>query len=110
MPPDTDGAVRSPKEVDNRDSAPVGLGTQKEKLEATSARNTDCSPGRHSSIRRDFGPTHESVGPDLVRDLVTLIQQAEADEGVRALVFKSANPDYFISHVDVTKISEYRER
>ena len=27
---------------------------------------------------------------------------------MRVLVFKSADPDYFISHVDVTKISEYR--
>jgi hypothetical protein len=25
------------------------------------------------------------------------------------LVFKSADPDYFISHVDVTRIKEYRE-
>jgi hypothetical protein len=24
-------------------------------------------------------------------------------------VFKSADPDYFIAHVDVTRISEYRE-
>ena len=49
------------------------------------------------------------LGPELVRDLVSLIQQAEADNGVRILVFKSADPDYFISHVDVTKIKEYRE-
>ena len=48
------------------------------------------------------------LGPELVRDLVTLIKKAEADESVRVLVFESANPDYFISHVDGTKISEYR--
>ena len=28
---------------------------------------------------------------------------------VKVLVFKSADPDYFISHVDVTRITEYRE-
>jgi enoyl-CoA hydratase/carnithine racemase len=48
-------------------------------------------------------------GPDLVRDLVSLIQQAEADNGIRVLVFKSADPDFFISHVDVTRIGENRE-
>lgn len=49
------------------------------------------------------------LGPELVRDLVSLIQKAEADDTVQVLVFKSADPDYFIAHVDVTRISEYRE-
>src|SRR5215831_12305016 len=31
-------------------------------------------------------------------------------ELVRDLVFSSADPDYFISHVDVTRIGEYREQ
>ena len=31
-------------------------------------------------------------GPELVRDLVSLIQQAEADEAVQVIVFKSATP------------------
>ena len=50
------------------------------------------------------------LGPELVRDLVSLIQQAEADDAIRVLVFKSADKDYFISHVDVTRIAEYREQ
>ena len=54
-------------------------------------------------------PPMNLLGPELVRDLVSLIQQAEADDAVRVLVFKSADPDYFISHVDVTRIGEYRE-
>jgi len=49
------------------------------------------------------------LGPELVRDLVSLIQQAEADDAIRVLVFKSADPAYFISHVDITKIREYRQ-
>src|SRR5215813_7090136 len=49
------------------------------------------------------------LGPELVRDLVSLIQTAEAEEAFRVLVFNSADPDYFISHVDVTRIKEYRE-
>ena len=54
-------------------------------------------------------PPMNLLGPELVRDLVSLIQRAEADSTVRVLVFKSADPDYFISHVDVTKIREYRQ-
>jgi hypothetical protein len=54
-------------------------------------------------------PPMNLLGPELVRDLVSLIQRAEADEAVKVLVFKSADADYFISHVDVTKIKEYRE-
>ena len=53
-------------------------------------------------------PPMNLLGPELVRDLVSLIQRVEADEAVKVLVFKSADPDYFISHVDVTRINEYR--
>src|SRR4029450_9389021 len=49
-------------------------------------------------------PPMNLLGPELVRDLVSLIQRAEGD----VLVFTSADPDYFISHVDLTRIAEYR--
>jgi enoyl-CoA hydratase/carnithine racemase len=54
-------------------------------------------------------PPMNLLGPELVRDLVSLIQQAEADKALKVLVFRSADPDYFISHVDVTQIKEYRQ-
>ena len=54
-------------------------------------------------------PPMNLLGPELVRDLVSLIQSAEADDDAQVLVFKSADPDYFISHVDVTRIKENRE-
>ncbi len=54
-------------------------------------------------------PPMNLLGPELVRDLVLLIQQAESDDTVKVLVFKSGDPDYFISHVDVTRINENRE-
>ncbi len=54
-------------------------------------------------------PPMNLLGPELVCDLVSLIQQVEADGSLRVLVFKSADPDYFISHVDVTSIKENRE-
>src|SRR5262245_4565893 len=47
-------------------------------------------------------------GPELVRDLVSLIQRAEADDTIRVLVFTSGDPDYFISHVDITRVKENR--
>lgn len=53
-------------------------------------------------------PPMNLLGPELVRDLVSLIQRAEADGASKVLVFASADPDYFISHVDVTRIAEYR--
>jgi enoyl-CoA hydratase/carnithine racemase len=53
-------------------------------------------------------PPMNLLGPELVRDLVALIQRAEGDDAVQVLVFKSADPEYFISHVDVTRIDEYR--
>jgi enoyl-CoA hydratase/carnithine racemase len=53
-------------------------------------------------------PPMNLLGPELVRDLVSLIQEAEGDDRYRVLVFTSADPDYFISHVDLTRIAEYR--
>jgi enoyl-CoA hydratase/carnithine racemase len=54
-------------------------------------------------------PPMNLLGPELVRDLVSLIQRAEADEAVKVIVFKSADPDYFIPHVDLNRIKEYRQ-
>jgi len=54
-------------------------------------------------------PPMNLEGPELVRDLVSLIQRAEADETIQVLVFKSSDPDFFIAHVDVTRIKENRE-
>ncbi len=56
-----------------------------------------------------LAPPMNLLGPELVRDLVSLIRRAEADDDVQVLVFRSADPDYFISHVDLTRIKEIRE-
>jgi enoyl-CoA hydratase/carnithine racemase len=53
-------------------------------------------------------PPMNLLGPELVRDLVSLIQRAEADGACKVLVFKSADADYFMSHVDLTQVAEYR--
>jgi len=50
------------------------------------------------------------LGPELVGDLVSLIQQTEADSALHVLVFASADPDYFISHADVTRLGNNGEQ
>ena len=54
-------------------------------------------------------PPMNLLGPELLRDLVGLLQQSEADDTVKVIVFASADPDYFISHVDLKRIKELRE-
>src|SRR5215475_4931314 len=53
-------------------------------------------------------PPMNLLGPELVRDLVSLIRSAEEDHSLKVVVFKSGDPDYFISHVDLNRVSEYR--
>jgi enoyl-CoA hydratase/carnithine racemase len=55
-------------------------------------------------------PPMNLLGTELVRDLVSLIRQADADRGCQVLIFTSLDGDYFISHVDVTRIGEYRQQ
>jgi enoyl-CoA hydratase/carnithine racemase len=58
---------------------------------------------------RIAAPPMNLLGPELVRDLVSLVLAAEADAAVRVIAFASADPDYFISHADVKRIAEYRD-
>jgi enoyl-CoA hydratase/carnithine racemase len=52
-------------------------------------------------------PPMNLIGPELVRDLVALLSQAESDEEIRVVVLESADPEYFVPHVDLTKVAEY---
>lgn len=54
-------------------------------------------------------PPMNMLGPEMVRDLVSLITLLDRGEPYKVVVFRSADPDYFISHVDVTKIAAYRQ-
>jgi enoyl-CoA hydratase/carnithine racemase len=53
-------------------------------------------------------PPINLLGPGFVRDLVALIQLLDKGDEYKVVVFSSVNPDYFIPHVDVTRIAEYR--
>ena len=50
-------------------------------------------------------PPMNLLGPELVRDLVSLNGRAEADATCNVHVFTSGDPDYFISHVDLTRVA-----
>ena len=52
-------------------------------------------------------PPMNLIGPDLVRDLVALLGELESGAGVRVVVLESADPEYFVPHVDLTKVAEY---
>ena len=52
-------------------------------------------------------PPMNLIGPELVRDLVTLLSELESAEDIRVMVLESADPEYFVPHVDLTKVAEY---
>jgi enoyl-CoA hydratase/carnithine racemase len=68
------------------------------------------------NIRADAGvlfvqinsPPINLLGLVLVTDLVSLIEHLDKGDRYRVVVFSSADPEYFIPHVDVTKVAEYR--
>src|SRR6266700_3001825 len=52
-------------------------------------------------------PPMNLIGPELVRDLVALLGEVESDQETRVVVLESADPEYFVPHVDLTKVAEY---
>jgi len=52
-------------------------------------------------------PPMNLIGPELVRDLVALLSDLESDADIRVMVLESADPEYFVPHVDLTKVAEY---
>lgn len=43
---------------------------------------------------------------EMVEDLQELVDELENDQQVKVVVFDSADPDYFISHIDLARINE----
>src|SRR3979411_707872 len=52
-------------------------------------------------------PPMNLIGPELVRGLVTLLSELESDEDIRVMVRERADPEYFVPHVDLTRVAEY---
>ena len=45
----------------------------------------------------------------MIEEMIRLGHELEADDDVRVVIFESANPDFFIAHVDVTLIQQLPE-
>lgn len=45
--------------------------------------------------------------PELGEDLAALITELEGDSEIKVVVFDSANPDYFIAHIDLIRSAEF---
>ena len=52
-------------------------------------------------------PPMNLIGPELVRDLVRLLGALESGQDARVKVLESADLEYFVPHVDLTKVAEY---
>ncbi|MHA6759422.1 enoyl-CoA hydratase/isomerase family protein [Streptacidiphilus sp. PAMC 29251] len=46
-------------------------------------------------------PPVNVIGPDLMRDLKELLTELERNESVKAVVFDSANPEFYLAHYDL---------
>ncbi|MEU3461262.1 enoyl-CoA hydratase/isomerase family protein [Streptomyces sp. NPDC006733] len=52
-------------------------------------------------------PPINLIGPEVVRDLVQLLDDLTQPGAARVVVFDSADRDFFFPHVDMTKVPEY---
>ena len=52
-------------------------------------------------------PPMNLIGPELVRDLVRLLGALESGQDARVMVLESADLEYFVPHIDLTKVAEY---
>jgi enoyl-CoA hydratase/carnithine racemase len=69
--------------------------------------NTDRTyPGRWT-ITFNNPPINMFV-PTTIVELGALMTDLEADPSVKVVVFQSANPDFFIAHLDVSKAAGQR--
>jgi enoyl-CoA hydratase/carnithine racemase len=48
--------------------------------------------------------------PDMFAELRLLMDRIESDPDLRVVVFDSANPDYFIAHIDLARLTETADR
>jgi enoyl-CoA hydratase/carnithine racemase len=113
----TEEIDRRRRDLDATANATVASGPASPLLSGVNAAPAGDSAFETLTIRREgavlfadiAAPPMNLLGSALVRDLVSLIQQAEAGSDLKVLVFRSSDPDYFIPHVDVNKIKEYRQ-
>ncbi|SEO06559.1 Enoyl-CoA hydratase/carnithine racemase [Actinacidiphila rubida] len=62
--------------------------------------------GQVMTARFDAPPMN-LIGPEVVRDLVSLIDDLSQPDAPRVVIFTSADGDFFFPHVDLTKVAAY---
>ena len=75
------------------------------------------APSQFTADRSDPGrwtvtfsnPPINIFAPTTIVELGTLMSELEADPSVKVVVFQSANPDFFIAHLDVSRAAERPE-
>ena len=82
----------------------MNAGSAQAEDDARPARVTVVTPG-YWRVTFDNPPIN-LFDPGVFAALRVLLDQVEADENVQVLVFDSADPDYYISHLDVDRVSE----
>ncbi|MGW7666275.1 enoyl-CoA hydratase/isomerase family protein [Streptomyces sp. NPDC054775] len=74
-------------------------------------------PWDYSTIRTELrngvlwatldNPPLNLIDEKFVADLIALLDETEADNSTRVVVFRSADPDFFVPHVDIRRIPQY---
>jgi enoyl-CoA hydratase/carnithine racemase len=64
------------------------------------------SPVRIASVTINNPPIN-IITPQLYQELVGLVAELKDDDGLSVVVFKSADPDFFIAHYDVANILKF---
>ena len=62
--------------------------------------------GRIATVTIDNPPIN-IITPQLYQELVGLVAQLKDDDRLSVVVFKSADPDFFIAHYDVANILKF---
>lgn len=52
-------------------------------------------------------PPINLFGPEMSVELMALIDEMEADDDLKVVVFESSNPDFFIAHLDVIQANDF---
>ncbi|MGW3642057.1 enoyl-CoA hydratase/isomerase family protein [Streptomyces sp. NPDC005166] len=52
-------------------------------------------------------PPINLIGPEVVRDLVALLEELSRPDSARVVVFDSGDEDFFLPHVDMTQVPQY---
>ena len=65
---------------------------------------------KHSAAYRRVtinNPPLNIFDPEMITELTAMMTDFENDEAIKVVVFDSANPDYFIAHIDLIRAAEF---